>query len=111
MAMSASALFYMRPWLPVNGEAASEAEPSPRMSAAFANFADHLASVEGQGIARSYAAEATRPAKLTRLLEQIKTRFHLKNCLNPGKIVFPARPGPQSLACSRCARLHRPWRR
>ena len=89
---------YMRPWLPANGQAASEAAAvAEDVSAAFANFADHLTSVEGQGIARSYAAEATRPAKLTRLLEQIKTRFDPKNRLNPGKIVFPARPGPQSL--------------
>jgi Fe-S oxidoreductase len=89
---------YMRPWLSAVDSRRSDAAVVARdVSAVFAEFADRLASVEGQGIARSYAAEATRAVGLTRLLEQIKTRFDPQNRLNPGKIVFPAKPAPGNL--------------
>jgi Fe-S oxidoreductase len=89
---------YMRPWLAAGDRAAREAQAvAADVSAALTSFAGGVVGVEGQGMARSFAAEAARSAKLTQLLEQIKTRFDPKHRLNPGKIVAPALPDARSL--------------
>lgn len=83
----------LRPWLRGREAHPGIAAVAEEISALFTEFAGQLASVEGQGIARSFQQEKARDPNLTAVFEAIKTRFDPGGRFNPGKIVISAEPG------------------
>ncbi len=84
---------YLRPWVKSAGISGNGLDGADQeLWDALEELAGVHQPVEGHGSWRSYAGEATRDQRLTRLFERIKMRFDPQNRLNPGKIVGAPEP-------------------
>jgi FAD/FMN-containing dehydrogenase/Fe-S oxidoreductase len=88
---------YVRPWLFRNSEPDQISAVARNLQDRLEEFTGGYNTVEGYGTARSFPIENLRDRKMTRLFEEIKSRFDPQNRLNPGKIVGSVKPVPEMM--------------